>query len=291
MASSRSSASSSSSKSASRVTRNGWCASTSMPGNRASSFAAMTCSRSTKCSPSGERDEAGEQRRDLHAREPVVAARGIAHGDGQVQGQVGDVREGVRGVDRQRREDREDRGRRTSPRGGPGRRRPGRPSRRSGSLRPRATGTISLANTAADRSTSSSTRPRIVRSWSTRSSPSAVVVRRPAASCSMRPETRTSKNSSRFWLKMARNLARSSSGRRSSSARARTRALNSSHESSRLRKRSEAVAERRSPVRDLRGCGVQPGHRPMLLPNSRVPNRADRDAFAARVPGIVRGGT
>ena len=46
-----------------------------------------------------------------------------------------------------------------------------------------------------------------------------VVVRRPAESCSMRPATRTSKNSSRLSLKMARNLTRSSSGREASSAR------------------------------------------------------------------------
>ena len=59
----------------------------------------------------------------------------------------------------------------------------------------------------------------------------------PAATWSLRPATRTWKNSSRFWLKIARNLARSSSGTRSSSASASTRSLKSSHDSSRLRYR------------------------------------------------------
>ena len=57
----------------------------------------------------GQRDEAGEQRRHLHPREALVAARRVAHGDREVQRQVGDVGERVRGVDRQRREHREDR--------------------------------------------------------------------------------------------------------------------------------------------------------------------------------------
>ncbi len=52
--------------------------------------------------------EAGEQRRHLDAREVLVAADRVAYDDGQVQGEAGDVREGVRGVDGQRGEDRED---------------------------------------------------------------------------------------------------------------------------------------------------------------------------------------
>ena len=62
------------------------------------------------------------------------------------------------------------------------------------------------------------TRARISRSRSTRSRPSGIVVRSPAASCSMSPATRTWKNSSRCSLTMARNLARSSSGTVESSA-------------------------------------------------------------------------
>src|SRR4051794_8732759 len=52
------------------------------------------------------------------------------------------------------------------------------------------------------------------------------------------PAMRTMKNSSRLLAKIARNLTRSSRGRVSSSASSRTRALKSSQESSRLRKRS-----------------------------------------------------
>ena len=59
----------------------------------------------------------------------------------------------------------------------------------------------------------------------------------PATTWSVRPATRTWKNSSRFWLKMAQNLARSSSGTAGSSADSRTRALKSSQDSSRFRNR------------------------------------------------------
>ena len=59
----------------------------------------------------------------------------------------------------------------------------------------------------------------------------------PASTCSWRPDTRTWKYSSRFEEKIARNFARSRSGRAGSSARARTRALKSSHDSSRFRNR------------------------------------------------------
>src|SRR4051812_9315065 len=48
------------------------------------------------------------------------------------------------------------------------------------------------------------------------------------------PATRTMKNSSRLVPKIARNLARSSSGTRGSSASASTRSLKSSHETSRF---------------------------------------------------------
>ncbi len=64
--------------------------------------------------------------------------------------------------------------------------------------------------------------------------PSAVDSSTSPESCASRPAARTMKNSSRLDAKMARNLARSYSGTRLSSASARTRALNSSHDSSRL---------------------------------------------------------
>ncbi|MDQ0991688.1 hypothetical protein QFZ74_002916 [Streptomyces sp. V3I7] len=52
--------------------------------------------------------EAGQQRRHLHAGEVLVAADRVADDDGQVQRQPGDVREGVRGVHGQRGQHRED---------------------------------------------------------------------------------------------------------------------------------------------------------------------------------------
>ena len=64
--------------------------------------------------------------------------------------------------------------------------------------------------------------------------PSAVRSTMPAATCCLSPATRTWKNSSRLLLKMPRNLSRSSSGVRGSSASWSTRRLNSSQESSRL---------------------------------------------------------
>ena len=56
----------------------------------------------------GERDEPREQRRHLHAREPAHARHRVAHHRREVEGQVRDVRERVRGVDRQRGQHRED---------------------------------------------------------------------------------------------------------------------------------------------------------------------------------------
>ena len=208
-----------------------------MPGNSVSSFAAMTCSSSTKRCAVGEREEAGEQRRHLDPGEALLAGRRVAHGDREVQRQVRDVGERVRGVDGERREHREDvlgeqvvevgavvvgqivpvgeadaalveRGHELL-----GEHR--RPARSHELVRPAS---------------------RIARSWSTRSRPSGVVVRSPAASCSISPATRTWKNSSRFSLKMARNFARSSSGTARGPRRAAsTRASKSSNESSRLR--------------------------------------------------------
>ena len=56
----------------------------------------------------GERDEPREQRRHLHAREPAHAGHRVAHHRREVERQVRDVRERVRGVDRQRGQHRED---------------------------------------------------------------------------------------------------------------------------------------------------------------------------------------
>ena len=56
----------------------------------------------------GHDDEPGQHRRHLHPREPPVAGHRVPEHDGQVQRQVGDVGEGVAGIDRERREHRED---------------------------------------------------------------------------------------------------------------------------------------------------------------------------------------
>ena len=52
--------------------------------------------------------QSGQHRRHLDAREAVLALVRVAHGDRQRQRQVADVREGMRRVDRERRQDRED---------------------------------------------------------------------------------------------------------------------------------------------------------------------------------------
>ena len=54
-----------------------------------------------------ELDEAREDRRDLHAGEALVAVR-VAEQYGKIEREVGDVGEGMRGIDGQRREDGED---------------------------------------------------------------------------------------------------------------------------------------------------------------------------------------
>ena len=70
----------------------------------------------------------------------------------------------------------------------------------------------------------------------------------PARPGPIRPATRTMKNSSRFDEKIAQNFTRSSSGSSRSAASSSTRALKSSHESSRLR---SALGGR---------CGLRDGH-------------------------------
>ena len=62
--------------------------------------------------------------------------------------------------------------------------------------------------------------------------------RRPVSTCPTRPATRTMKNSSRLLAEIDRNRSRSSSGWFGLAASSSTRRLNSSHDSSRLMKRS-----------------------------------------------------
>src|SRR5688572_13564906 len=70
-------------------------------------------------------------------------------------------------------------------------------------------------------------------SCSAGSSPPGAAAPSPAATRPARPATRTMKNSSRLAEKIATNFSRSKRGTEASSARARTRALKSSHERSR----------------------------------------------------------
>ena len=84
------------------------------------------------------------------------------------------------------------------------------------------------------RAISSSTRARITFSCSPGRSPSTDRVRTPATTLSCRPATRTWKNSSMSWAKIAMNFTRSSRASLSSSARSRRRAAKSSRDSSRL---------------------------------------------------------
>ena len=118
-----------------------------MPGNSASRCAAITCSSGTKRVAVGQRDEAGEQRRHLHPGEPLLAGRRVAHDDREVQRQVRDVRERVRGVDGERREHREDASSNIARELRLRRRRRGRPSRRTRCRRPASAGATSLVNT------------------------------------------------------------------------------------------------------------------------------------------------
>src|SRR5688572_18941797 len=74
--------------------------------------------------------------------------------------------------------------------------------------------------------------------------------------CCLMPATRISKNSSRFPLKMVRNLTRSISGWVGSCASSRTRRLNSSQLSSRLMKFSGAEKRECCPFSDAVGSSI-----------------------------------
>src|SRR5688500_17580995 len=117
--------------------------------------------------------------------------------------------------------------------------------------------------------------------------PSELGVVMPAASWSFRPATRTWKNSSRFWLKIARNLARSRVGTDSSSARVSTRSLKSSHDSSRLNWRGTGASASgsgsviRSRYRRTPGAQVETGLRVVVFLVTEIP--LQQDVLALRV--------
>ena len=154
----------------------------------------------------------------------------------EVEREPGDVGERVGRVDRQRREDREDLlgevgaeplvlvGVELGP------------VRDPDALLGSAGATASVKHRAW-RSISSPVRSLMLSSCSRTDRPSALRMPSRAAARRFRPATRTMKNSSRLPAKMARNLTRSSSGVVGSSASCSTRPLNSSQETSRLRKR------------------------------------------------------
>ena len=96
------------------------------------------------------------------------------------------------------------------------------------------------------RSDSSITRSRMSDSTACGVRPSAERTPMPAAACRSSPATRTMKNSSRFDEKIEQKRTRSSSGSAGSAASSSTRALKSSHESSRLISRSGAASSIRS---------------------------------------------
>ena len=114
-------ASSSISRSMSRVTRKGKQPSSSMPGNRSSRLAAISCSSGRNswppsaraaCGPPAsavQRDEAGQALGHLDPGELALLGLGIARLHRQRQRQVGDEGERVAGIDRQRRQHREHR--------------------------------------------------------------------------------------------------------------------------------------------------------------------------------------
>ena len=87
-----------------------------------------------------------------------------------------------------------------------------------------------------------STRSRISASVWRGARPSGEWTLRPETACSVRAPTLTAKNSSRFREKIEQNLTRSRSGTSGSATSSRTRALKSSQDSSRLRRRSAASA-------------------------------------------------
>ena len=204
-------------------------------GRASSRCAAMTCSSGTKRSPSGmttKRGSSGGTFTRAKRRSPVSGSRTMTR---EVQRQVRDVRERMAGIDGERREHREDALLEhldqvlavvlveVVPVGDPDARRRRAPARCwSRKIR-------SCCDT------SSPTRSRICSSWRPAVRPSGSPLPSPPPPGPSAPATRTWKNSSRFWLKMARNFARSSSGTCGSSASASTRALKSSHESSRFR--------------------------------------------------------
>ena len=182
-----------------------------------------------------DRQEARQQLGHLDAREPLLAGLRVADEEAEAEREARDVRERLARA----------RPRAASARGRSRCRRPARappapPARGPRSLRPRfpeprarAAGVRfqSFACSAA----SAKARLRISASAACGVSPSGERTATPAATWSIRPATRTMKNSSMFAEKIAQKLTRSSSGIESSRTISSTRPLKSSCDSSRFR--------------------------------------------------------
>ncbi len=192
-----------------------------------------------------ERHEAGHHvGREVHqARVALGSGDSPTGADGghQAEGAVAQMREGMAGVDGERREDRAEVRRKYS-------------SRKARCSRVVSFGRTIATPSAASRGWISSRKQRCcstTSSWIRRvvaaGFPPVWPVRTRRASPSriprLSPATRTMKNSSRFELKMARNFTRSSSGTLGSCASSSTRRLNSSQDSSRLTRLVSLMAE------------------------------------------------
>ena len=216
----------------------------------------MTCSSGTKRSPSGSATKRGSSGGTFTRAKRSLAGRRVAHDDGEVQRQVGDVRERVRGVDGERREHREDAVVEHRRRGTRGRRRRGRPSRRTRMPASSSAGTISLVNTAAwrgdqlvdpraDRAELLDQVEAVGRRW---------CAARPS-SCSFEPDDAHLEELVEVLAEDGEELGpleQRDSGRPRPSAS--TRALKSSHDSSRFRKRSDASENGGCPCTGCAGC-------------------------------------
>ena len=217
-----------------------------------------------------------------------VLARLVPHDDEQIQAPVRDMREGMAGIDRQRREDGEDLVQEVV-----GRRVPlvliefvvGEQM----DIVLRQRGEDDIVQVAALRlHQGEDDLVDLVQRLARRHAVPPRSSAESASTCCLRPETRTMKNSSRFVLRMARNFTRSSSGVCSSRACSKTRHWKASSESSRLMYHSGAVRSatgatvgavgRRASVRWLDGC-LRRG-RAADEPSVAVPNPYHRPCHA-----------
>ena len=189
----------------------------------------------------------------MHGQRAVGQRRGRRRPDGghQAHRAIAEIREGMAGIDGQRREHRQQRAAGSSPPGTAAARRSApwaaaapRPRRRAAAGSPAG-------------SSGAARRPARVRAPAPRPAsrprvrPSGPAVGRPAWRRRLSAATRTMKNSSRFELKMARNFTRSSSGTLGSCASSSTRRLNSSHDSSRFTNALASISSRPRPAEGL----------------------------------------